>query len=51
VISVALAASPVRDEARRASEVHGGKAWTFVDTGSGGGDTLRKIFPRVQPGA
>ena len=27
----------------------GGKAWKFVDTGSGGGDTLRKIFPECSP--
>jgi hypothetical protein len=27
----------------------GGKAWRFVDSGSGGGDTLRKIFPECSP--
>jgi hypothetical protein len=27
----------------------GGKAWKFVDTGSSGGDRLRKIFPECSP--
>ena len=27
----------------------GGKTWKFADTGSGGGDTLRKIFPECSP--
>ena len=27
----------------------GGKVWKFVDSGSGGGDTLRKILPECSP--
>ena len=27
----------------------GGKAWTFVDSGSGGGDALRKVLPECSP--
>ena len=27
----------------------GGKTWKFVDSGSGGGDTLRKILPECSP--